>query len=466
MPLTRRPRSNRHFLFRFAVAVGALVLIPAASFTMDKPDPSAIIAAIKDPVIRAGVDAAVNKNMIPSAAEIYYPGYFHINADGGSYSASGATWPGLDSWQMAGAYLLLGRTRLVLDYFEFVKASQRKDGAIPFAIFSGDTRPGGYLKGLKYPEDLFTYTPPKRDGVPATAQQPRQWIGLFVHWLEKEDGLGALAPSCYVLTAAEIYDKTKSKPWLKDHLASVQAAAKYLLTKKSPNGLISGSGFYVELPPRYKWDGVTQCYVVHTFRELARLCAAVGEKGAQTAWSKEADDLQKAFVAAFWRSDHFGEYVHPDHGLVDSHGLTDVNWAAIAFGIADRSQTRKLWPLLLKERALWAGDMPTENVANPFNNEEWEYNADVGWEVPRVNDLAAMGRVWFLEAMACKRMGDRERLIESVRKVCQAAQDGYWRERYHPNKDGTVTPAGAEKYCEYPAIVVRVVFGSPDWFTK
>ena len=32
-----------------------------------------------------------------------------------------ATWPGLDSWQMAGAYLFLDRTRLVLDYFEFVR---------------------------------------------------------------------------------------------------------------------------------------------------------------------------------------------------------------------------------------------------------------------------------------------------------------------------------------------------------
>ena len=205
---------------------------------------------------------------------------------------------------------------------------------------------------------------------------------------------------------------------------------------------------------------------MHSFRELSRLCAAAGDRDAKAAWKKEADDLQKAFIASFWRGDHFGEYVHPDHGLVDSHGLTDVNWAAIAFGIADRAQTKKLWPLLLMEKAFWTGDMPTENVANPFNNEEWEYNADVGWAVPRVNDLAAMGRVWFLEATACKRMGDRDRLVESVRKVCRAAQDGYWRERYQPNKDGTVAPAGAEKYCEYAAILVRVVFGSPDWFIR
>src|SRR5208283_4126964 len=117
--------------------------------------------------------------------------------------------------------------------------------------------------------------------------------------------------------------------------------------------------------PRYKWDGVTQCYVVHSFRELASLCAAAGDKDGRATWTREADELQKTFVKQFWRADHFGEYVHPDHGLVDSHGLTDVNWAAVAFGIADGTQTKKLWPLLLAEKALWRGDLPTQNVANP-----------------------------------------------------------------------------------------------------
>jgi hypothetical protein len=52
-------------------------------------------------------------------AERVYPGHFTINADGGGYGGD-TTWPGLDSWQMVGPYLQLGRTRLVLDYFDFV----------------------------------------------------------------------------------------------------------------------------------------------------------------------------------------------------------------------------------------------------------------------------------------------------------------------------------------------------------
>jgi hypothetical protein len=56
-------------------------------------------------------------------------------------------------------------------------------------------------------------------------------------------------------------------------------------------------------------------------------------------------------------------------------------------------------------------------------------------------------------------MQARQRLLDSARKVCRAAKTGgYWRERYHPQPNGVVSPAGVQKYCEYPAVLVRVVF--------
>ena len=124
------------------VFIALLMSVPSclAASPAEKPPQKLPTTTIADAEIRAGVEAAVFKNLLPAATEQDYPGYFNICADGRSYG--GATWPGLDSWQMAGAYLLLGRTRLVLDYFEFVRASQRKDGNIPFAIFTSDTRPG------------------------------------------------------------------------------------------------------------------------------------------------------------------------------------------------------------------------------------------------------------------------------------------------------------------------------------
>jgi hypothetical protein len=428
-------------------------------------DAAGMIARVADPKARAGFEAAVVKNLLPAATEIFYPGHFTIAADGGAYG-NDTTWPGLDSWQMAGAYLLLGRTRMVLDYFDFVRASQRKDGNIPFGIFAGNTPPGGCLAGLDPKRDVFTYKPPRREGVPASSLQTRSWIGLFKHW-HPRDPLGALAPVCYVLTAAEILDATGDVAWLRERMPSIEAAAKSLLALKDRNGLIGGSGFYVELPCRYKYDGISQCYTIHAFRELARLLAAIGDKAGQSTWSDQADKLNRDFHAAFWREDHFGEYVHPERGLVDLHGLSDVNWAAVAFGVVADRKLDLLWPRLLEEKGFWWGDMPTQIASKPMAYEKWEYELKLPVAADYLNDRAAMGRTWYLETVACKRMKAHDRLVESVRKVSRMAKpDGYWRERYKPQPNGTVVPAAAEKYCEYAAVLIRTVLGSREVFFR
>lgn len=108
--------------------------------------------------------------------------------------------------------------------------------------------------------------------------------------------------------------------------------------------------------------------------------------------------------------------------------------------------------------------MPTVTVTKPFSYLEWEHER-VPFAIPSAtNDVAAMGRAWYLEALACRHMGARARLAEATKLVCSAAKDGYWRERYNPQPDGSVKPAGAEKYCEYPAVLVRVVLGNRSWF--
>jgi hypothetical protein len=423
-----------------------------------------VLPRIKDSEIRAGVEAAIQKNILPACVENAYAGYFYITADGGSYGGD-ATWPGLDSWQMAGALLLLGRTRIVQDYFDYVRASQRKDGNIPLAIFPERKPENTCLRTLKWPDDVFTYTPPKRDGVPASGRQTRKWIGMFEHWQNMGDPLSTLGTVCYILTAAEIFDATNSLKWFHERSASVERAAKYLLSRKAKNGLINGSGFYSEQPPRFQYDGVTQCYVIHALRELARIIDEADYKPRSGWWLKEAaGELTKSFNSNFWRDDHFGEYIHPEHGLVDSHGLSDVNWAAVAFGVATDAQLKVLWPRLMAAKEFWIADMPTQTVTEPFSYAKWEQNFAPPCPVPPLADVAAMGRVWYLEAMACRRMKAKDRLVESVRNVCKAAKDGYWRERYHPQKDGKVTADGAQKYCEYPAVLVRVVLGNRELF--
>lgn len=400
------------------------------------------IERIKDPLIRAGVTAAIEKNILPAAVEKAYPGHFYVVADGSHYGGD-STWPGLDGWEMAGAYWLLGKRELVANYAAFVRASQKKDGNVPIAISPGEGAPPGltdYGRGMKWPQDVYTYG-------------GRKWIGLFHHWQMEVNPLSVLAPISLILTAEDMNDR--------DHVDSSVAAGRYVLSRKSENGLIAGAGFYVENPPRNQWDGVTQCYAVHAFRLLAKMSG-------DAAWANAAEELAKKFREVFWRGDHFAEYVHPQRGIVDSHGLSDVNFAAIAWDVATEEQKQNVWPKLTAEKLFWAGGMPTQLVAKPQAYEKWEEPEPL--PVVNVNgpvyDAAAMGRVWFLDAMASAAMKDWDRLRESVRLVCaRGEKDGWaWRERYHTQPDGTVKGAGPRGYCEYAAILVRVVLGNLEVF--
>jgi hypothetical protein len=451
--------SRRGFL-----AGAALAAIAGRSIAAN-PDP---LAKIIDAEIHDGVRTAVTKTLDPAAAERAYPGHSTVTADGSHYGAM-ITYPGLDGWQQAGAYLLLGRTRLVLDYFDFVRASQRKDGNIPFVIMPGGSKPdtSTFLRGMKYPDDVFTYTPPSREGRPANADlRPRKWVGLFEHWQPQANPLCTLGAVSHILTAAEIFDQTHDVSWLRERLPSIEAAGRFLLSKREPNGLIGGSGFYTELPPRRGQDGVTQCYAVHAFTRIAELCAAASKPGRD--WTTSADGLRAAFVGAFWRGDHFAEYIHPTHGVVDSHGLSDVNWAAVGLNVASDDHVKKLWPRLIGEPAFWPGGMPTLSVTKPNSYELWEYPEPLPFDTGAgpVKDAAAMGRVWYLEALACRRVGAKERLIESTKLVCRAGAKagGTWFERYQLQADGTVKAIGPRGYCEYPAILVRAVLANPNWF--
>lgn len=425
------------------------------------------LAAEDIDILCRALTAAVRQNLEPAATQHAYPGHYTIVADGHWFGAEN-TWPGLDSWQMAGAYLLLGRIELVRGYFDFVQACQRADGNIPFAVFPADPPPEHlttYLKGVCYPQDIFTFDP-KREGFTA-----RKWIGCYSHWIAGINPLSILAAVSYVLLGDELFTATGDVAWLRVKLPSLEAAATYLLSRKSENGLIAGAGFYTELPPRHQWDGVGQCYTVHAFRRVAAMCAKAGLESAAARWNAEAETLASRFREVFWRGDHFAEYVHPERGVVDLHGLADVNWAAVAHEVATPAQAEALWPRMMAEGSFWHGDMPTQTVSKPFTYQEWEFvsaHEDVGFEVPNgpLYDVAAMGRVWFLEWQACAKRGEVARVRESALKVARAglANGGFWQERYHPLQVPRVDATGPKGYCEYPAIFTRLVLGHPELF--
>ncbi|MFA6244243.1 MAG: hypothetical protein WC655_25090, partial [Candidatus Hydrogenedentales bacterium] len=381
---------------------------------------------LPDETIRIAYEKAATQNVLAAVNPKVFPGYWSVCADGVGFGY-GNTYPSLDGHQLTDALLWLGQVEVVKANWDYVKTFQRPNGQLPIAILPGEAG-----KNIGPPECL---SPVDANG------------GLYRHWVPG-DPLRALASPTFIQNADVIFRWTQDKAWLEAQLPSVNLAADFLASLTTPEGAVGGAGYYVERPTRIEYDGVAQCHAANAFERAAALNALVGNADAAKRYVELAHRVRSNFQTRFWVGEHFAEYIHPERGPIANHGLTDADWSAVALDMALPEQTAKIWPLLRDEKRFRYSGMPTGIAAQPETYEAWEFAFN-----DRM-DLAAMGRVWYIEAWARARMGDGEGLAESIRRVADAgkATGYYWRERYN-DKGGF----GAEKYCEYPANLVRIV---------
>jgi len=221
----------------------------------------------------------------------------------------------------------------------------------------------------------------------------------------------------------------------------------------TPDGLMRGGGFYAERPTRLEFDGINQCYSAHALRQTAALLGKAGEAACAARCRAAATALTDAFRARFWAGEHCVEYIHPEHGPVSRHGLTDVDWAAIATGTASDEQIAVLWPQLKDNPDFIYSGIPGGIATKPETYEDWEMQ-----HIDR-HDLAAMGRIWYLECWARARMGDHTGLLRSLQQVAAVgkANNWSWMERYYSEKTGDLGQYHFQYYCEYPANFIRIV---------
>lgn len=379
--------------------------------------------------IIAAYQRAAGQNVLAAVNAKVFFGYWSVCADGKDFGY-GNTYPSLDGHQMSDALLMLGQVDVVKANWDYVRSFQKPDGQLPIAII-----PSSAGKEIGVPGVATSFV--DRNG------------GLYQHWVPG-DPLRALAGPTYIQNADAIFRCTQDRQWLLEQLPSVNLAAEFLASLTTADGAVKGAGYYVERPTRIEYDGVAQCHAVDAFRRVAELNANVDNSKMAKRYSDLANRIERHFRTRFWLKDQnrFAEYIHPEHGVIANHGLTDVDWSAIATGVASDKQRAVLWPELQNEKRFYYGGMPTGIATCPQTYATWEFAYD------DQQDLAAMGRVWYLESWARARMGDGEGLIESIHHVCKMGRENgyFWRERYN-DKGGF----GAEKYCEYPANLIRIV---------
>jgi len=374
---------------------------------------------------------AAEQNVLAALNPKIFFGFFSVCADGKGHGGNN-TYPGLDWGQSAEALLWLGRTAEVLASWEWVKYFQREDGLMPFAILPD-------LAGKTM--DVYGY--------PLTGSANG---AIFRHWVPGNP-LRTLANVTFLLLADAIFDQLADRHWLAGQLPWLRPAAEWLLTQITKDGLIGGGGFYLERPTRLEFDGVNQCYSAHALLRAAWLLDGGGDLVGATRCREAAAQLTATFQHRFWAGDHCVEYIHPERGPISHHGLTDVDWAAVATGIASAQQIAILWPQLKDNPDFIYNGIPTGIATRPETYEDWEMQ-----HIDR-HDLAAMGRVWYLECWARARMGDQAGIRCSIQRVAAVGRANAWSwwERYYSERTGNLARYHFNRYCEYPANLIRIV---------
>jgi hypothetical protein len=375
---------------------------------------------------------AAEKSVLASLNPKVFFGYFSVCADGQGHGGN-TTYPGLDWGQTAEALLWLGRREEVLASWEYVKGFQREDGLLPFAILPD-------LAGKTVPVDPNCRLTVAHDGA------------VFDHWVPGNP-LRTLANVTSILLLDSIYRNIGDAAWLARQTDMLRRAVSWLMNQITPEGLVHGGGFYVERPVRLEYDGVNQCYTAHALRLAAGLLRATADAPLAESCETVARKIVSCFRERFWAGDHCVEYIHPERGAIRCHGLTDVDWAAIAMDIVSEEQRDVLWPQLQNHPGFLYQGMPTGIATLPETYEDWEVE-----KIDR-HDVAAMGRVWYLEAWARARMNDRDGILQSIRRVARAGRENnwYWWERYYSERTGSLARYSYNTYVEYPANLIRIV---------
>ena len=295
---------------------------------------------------------------------------------------------------MTDALLWLGQSDVVKQNWDYVRSFQQADGRLPLAILPS-------LAGQKI-------------GLPGSQGTVAANGGLYEHWVVGNP-LAALASPTYIQNADVIFRHTGDRDWLAAQLDSVNLAADYLGSLTTPEGMVRGGGYYVERPTRIAADGVAQCHAIDAFRRVAALNRLLGRTEAAQRYDALAIRVEANFRENFWAETHFAEHWHPTRGFVTWHGLTDVDWAALATGAATPAQCDILWPQLRDATAFYFGGMPTAISTKPESYEDWEFAH------PDRHDLASMGRVWYLECWAAA--GNRTQPACSTRCAASPAKE-------------------------------------------
>ena len=194
--------------------------------------------------------------------------------------------------------------------------NQRSDGAIPLRI-----------EERSHTADFINIWPFNR-----RYAEPKATFKSSQPWADEAVDVTAL----YIIAAGSYRKSPSGELWWHDNVASVEKAGEWLLNKTS-HGLIHEGRVanWADYSLRQGTIGYTNVCTYKAYTELG--------------WEEKAHTVRQAIIDNFWNEDagYFIDWISPK-GKKHQDFCADVNMLAIAFGIADHTQSKKILDFIEK----------------------------------------------------------------------------------------------------------------------
>jgi len=253
----------------------------------------------------------------------------------------------------------------------------------------------------------------------------------------------------WVLAAIDYADATGDESWLREHYPQLKAATDWVLDCYDPDRKLVkvGGPLFIDVFIRRGYTLDSNAMLLHLLPEMSAVAEFCGNAADAARYSRLAGEIKEGLNAGLWDGhDHYITQRNTDWSTRDMVDY-DGNYAAVAFGAADKEQSAAVL------RRLDSG--PHTHPANRGTWTSEKYYGPQDCFGGNTGDSAtAMARIWWLDLAARRATGDVKNFYKYFRPIQDDMLQHTWlTERYNAEGQSIRAPY----YHEYPEITAMVL---------
>lgn len=253
----------------------------------------------------------------------------------------------------------------------------------------------------------------------------------------------------WVLAAIDYANATGDESWLRAHYPQLKAATTWVLDCYDPaRKLVKvGGPLFIDVFIRQGYTLDSNAMLLHLLPEMSAVAEFCGDATTAARYSNLAGAIKEGLNSGLWDGhDHYITQRNPDWSTRDMVDY-DGNYAAVAFGAADKEQAAAIM------RRLDAGPHTHPGNRGTWTSEKY-YGPQDCFGGNTGDSATAMARIWWLDLAARRATGDVTNFYKFFRPIQDDLLDHTWlTERYNDQGQSI----RARYYHEYPEITAMVL---------